>query len=184
MDYSMLAAIGKKQANTNTMCIAEGLSENRALQEKLRSYGVNYFNSWFWEAEELKQNATFISRLVYAVILVLFLICSLFIVASLKTELFYRRREIGYLQVFGLSKNRVELLILREHGWKILLSAVMAAVMHALCILAYAAGSKIVAWPNLLLAGGMFALIILIYLGTVIKTEKAFLKKRIIELIE
>ena len=184
MDYSMLAAIGKKQANTNTMCIAEGLSENRALQEKLRSYGVNYFNSWFWEAEELKQNATFISRLVYAVILVLFLICSLFIVASLKTELFYRRREIGYLQFFGLSKNRVELLILREHGWKILLSAVMAAVMHALCILAYAAGSKIVAWPNLLLAGGMFALIILIYLGTVIKTEKAFLKKRIIELIE
>ena len=184
MDYDLLASVGNKYANTNTMCIAEGLSENVALQKELRSYGVDYFNSWFWEAEELRQNATFISGLVYAVILVLFLICSLFIVASLKTELFYRRREMGYLQVFGLSKKRVGQLILREHGGKIFLSAVLAAAMHMVCMLAYAVVFGTLAWPNLLLAGGMFALIIVIYLGTVWRTEKAFLKKRIIELIE
>ena len=184
MDYDLLAAVGNKYANTYTMCIAEGLSENVALQKELRSYGVDYFNSWFWEAEELRQNATFISGLVYAVILVLFLICSLFIVASLKTELFYRRREMGYLQVFGLSKKRVGQLILREHGGKIFLSAVLAAAMHMVCMLAYAVVFGTLAWPNLLLAGGMFALIIVIYLGTVWRTEKAFLKKRIIELIE
>ena len=184
MDYDLLAAVGNKYANTNTMCIAEGLSGNVALQKELRSYGVDYFNSWFWEAEELRQNATFISGLVYAVILVLFLICSLFIVASLKTELFYRRREMGYLQVFGLSKKRVGQLILREHGGKLFLSAVLAAAMHMVCMLAYAVVSGTLAWPNLLLAGGMFALIIVIYLGTVLRTEKAFLKKRIIELIE
>ena len=184
MDYDLLAAVGNKYANTYTMCIAEGLSGNVALQKELRSYGVDYFNSWFWEAEELRQNATFISGLVYAVILVLFLICSLFIVASLKTELFYRRREMGYLQVFGLSKKRVGQLILREHGGKIFLSAVLAAAMHMVCMLAYAVVFGTLAWPNLLLAGGMFALIIVIYLGTVWRTEKAFLKKRIIELIE
>ncbi len=55
-----------------------------------------------------------ISLLVLALVLLVAFVALLFLYSEIQLELFYRRREIGYLQVFNIPRSRVQAGIILE----------------------------------------------------------------------
>ena len=141
------------------------------------------FNQYFLNAQSLKQSADLLGQITYAVLIVLFLIACLYISSLIRLELFYRKRELGFLQIFGLSKRRIKALILLEHGIKIVASFIAALLLHSALVLLYALFNGTFPWPD---AGTVLALSILLCLlnlGTVFLTGRKFLKQSIVKLI-
>ena len=72
--------------------------------------------------------------LVFALI---FLLICLYMAAVTRTELFYRRQELGYLQIFGLSKKDVLSMLTGEHVVKVLCAFGVAMALYLVLILFY-----------------------------------------------
>lgn len=182
MPYERLKLIGTKFERPVVMAIWPGLLEDGKAVMRLSKAGFA-FNQYFLNAQALKQSADLLGQITYAVLIVLFLIACLYISSLIRLELFYRKRELGFLQIFGLSKRRIKALILLEHGIKTVASFIAALLLHSALVLLYALFNGTFPWPD---AGTVLALSILLCLlnlGTVFLTGRKFLKQSIVKLI-
>ena len=111
------------------------------------------------------------------------LVLFIFIANQILLNLFYRRNEIGYLQLFGITKRRLKRILLIEYSLKYILSLFLAIVLYFMgieLIKKYLLFDFMISKKCLLL----IILIILIYCYFVIFIPlKIFLRKSIKSLI-
>ncbi len=154
------------------------------MQDRLRSNKEDYLNDYLQYIRQLKVQTEYYVRIAFIVLLALFAIACLYTVSVIRLELFYRRQELGYLQIFGVSKGRIRRLILLEYTVKLLGSLLLAVLVYLLFAAVYAlslGGSFPL--PDVAQAGSMTVVLALMYLATVWLTAAVFLKQSIVKLI-
>ncbi|MBP3729281.1 MAG: ATP-binding cassette domain-containing protein [Lachnospiraceae bacterium] len=186
LSYSLLQTVGtKKESYLNIiMASCPGIWENDTLQDRLRANEDDSLNDYLQTIRQLRAQTEFYVRTAFIVLLALFAIACLYTVSVIRLELFYRRQELGYLQIFGLSKGHIRRLILLEYAVKLLASLLLAALVYALLAGIYALvfhGPFLL--PDMAQAAGMIALLAFMYLITVWLTGAVFLRRSIIQLI-
>lgn len=76
-----------------------------------------------------------ILNIVFICIAILLVIAYLFIFNMIKYELFNRKREIGFLQLFGVKKKRIFRIVLLEHVYKVVVPYIIAIGAYYLIVL-------------------------------------------------
>ncbi len=98
-------------------------------------------------------------------------------------DLFSQKRELGYLQIFGLSKGRVLRLVLAEYVIKLVASMMLALILFGGLFAMYCiAVGRILHIDTIGLPCILFFLIMVYLLSTMVATAY-FLKKNVLSLI-
>ena len=184
--YSLLKTIGVKKESRGNIIMAScpGIWEDEVMQDRLRSNKEDYLNDYLQYIRQLKVQTDYYVRIAFIVLLSLFVIACLYTVSVIRLELFYRRQELGYLQIFGLPRGRIRRLILLEYTVKMLGSLLLAALVYLLLTAVYAlslGGSFLL--PDPVQAGRMIGILALMHLLTVWLSAAFFLRRSIIQLI-
>lgn len=141
LPYESIRALGEKQDNEFLMTVCEGMSESPELLELMTRWkegeGPNQF---YGEIKDIRQLLDLAVWALFGVLVVVYGMCCVFLVTVVHTELFSRKRELGYLQIFGLSRFRVLRLILAEYllklgGALLLALTVFGAVFGLYCLI-------------------------------------------------
>ena len=184
LSYSLLRTVGTKKESYGNIIMAScpGIWKDEAMQDRLR-YNED-LNDYLQHIRQLRGQTEYYVRVAFIVLLALFAIACLYTVSVIRLELFYRRQELGYLQIFGLSRGRIRRLILLEYAVKLVGSLLLAAAAYVLLATTYAlafhGGFQL---PDAAQAGSMIAALALMYLITVWLTSAVFLRRSIIRLI-
>ena len=170
------------------MCVIRGMGADPKMQELVTEalrddFGqVHPPNQYYWQiAERQGQLAREMQAFRIAFAVVGTLVC-LYLMTIIRTELFYRREELGYLQIFGLKKYEVLRMILGEHAVKALAALAAAFGLLLLLIAFYQIVVGGFVYPSLLSCGlclGSGAM----YLLCTALTTKRFLHRSVKELI-
>ncbi len=139
-------------------------------------------NNFDMKVQTLQKSLDAVALVLLAFFYVCFLIFCIFIRMSVSTELYYRRREIGYLRLFGVGEGRVGRMILYEYMCRFAASFVMAAVMFALADAAYAACFGRFLMFNVLHVTSALSGALVFYAATVASSLIPVMRKKIIEL--
>ena len=195
--YQSLKALGAPMTdNAQLRCSYRGLFDDDTTYAAIKdiALGTNHspgssiaqdFTLNIFEAQirDAQSTINIISAIFSGILLVCFVIACVFISAQVQLELFYRRKELGFLQIFGLPKKQLKTLVLTGYGLKISLSALFSAVLYAACLLVYyfLTGHRV--FFNFLhtLAAALF--IAAFYILAVRRSISKFLKAGIIDLI-
>lgn len=136
--YAALVKIGEKQPTDIYLGVLDGLSDSPEKQNMLRQALIGGSPNQFYSDIASSQTTLDGITLVFlAVVFVCHLIACIFMVAIVQTELYYRRRELGYLQIFGLKKRSVFRLVFAEFLLKVGASVLISALFYiflALCV--------------------------------------------------
>lgn len=182
----MLKNIGTKKDSYGNIIMTScpGIWDDEAMQDRLLSNREDSLNDYLQYIRQLKAQTEYYVRIAFIVQLALFAIACLYTVSVIRLKLFYRRQELGYLQIFGLSGGRIRRLILLEYTVKLAASLLLAALVYALLagIYAFALHGPFPS-PDLAQAGSMIVVLALMYLATVWLTAAVFLKRNIVKLI-
>ena len=195
--YQSLKALGVPRTdNAQLRCSYRGLFDDDTTCAAIKAIalGANHspgssiaqdFTLNIFEAQirDAQSTVNIISAIFSGILLVCFVIACVFISAQVQLELFYRRKELGFLQIFGLPKKQLKALVLTGYALKISLSALFSAVLYAVCLLVYyfLTGHRV--FFNFLhtLAAALF--IAAFYILAVRRSISKFLRGSIIELI-
>lgn len=179
--YETLKTIGKKQEPDEFLLgVLDGLADNREVLGFLRE---NLPNQFYSNIQDAQRTLNIVTYLFTAVLLVSYVTACIFMVSIVQTELFYRKKELGYLQIFGLPKGRICKLICSEYALKILAAIGAAAVCYSVVVLAYYCFAGALVFMDAVFTTAIFALLVLIYLLTAYLSTKSFLKRSILSLI-
>ena len=182
--YATIQEMGVGQENDFVMTVCAGMSESEALLGKIQGFlGEGSPNQFYGSIRDIQQVLDLAVLALFGVLIVVYLMCCLFLITMVHADLFSRRRELGYLQIFGLSRNRVLRLILAEYllklsGALLLALAAFAAIVGAYCL---TVGRGIAL--DLILLLGMLILLAAIYLFSALLSAAAFLRQGIRALI-
>ena len=182
--YETIREIGVKQENEFVMTVCEGMSESEELLRRVGGgTGGGSPNQFYSTIRDIQQVLDIVVLALFGVLIVIYGMCCVFLVTIVHTDLFSRKRELGYLQIFGLSKGRVLRLILAEYVLKLfgalLLSlAAFAAMFGIYCMLV----GRVIA-VDLLSLSAIWALLAAIYLLAALISAAVFLRKSIRSLI-
>ncbi len=182
--YETIREIGVKQENEFIMTVCEGMSES---EELLRRVGGGMEggspNQFYSTIRDIQQVLDIVVLALFGVLIVIYGMCCVFLVTIVHTDLFSRKRELGYLQIFGLSKGRVLRLVLAEYVLKLfgalLLALASFAVLFGLyCLIV----GRLIAIDPLSLSA-ILILLAVIYLLAALISSVVFLRKSIRSLI-
>ncbi len=177
-------------------CVYRGLFDDEASYSAIRdiaspknaypgssiaeNFTINVFETIVRDAQS---SIDLITIIVYGILIVCFIIACIFVSSQVQIELFYRRKELGFLQIFGIKKKRVKKLVMTGYILKILYSVVFSLVMYSLCLVAYGIVTGRLILFNFIHAPLLILLIVAFYLWSVLRSTTKFLKKSTIELI-
>lgn len=143
-------------------------------------FTLNVFETIIRDAQS---SIDLITIIVYGILIVCFIIACIFISSQVQIELFYRRKELGFLQIFGLKKKGVKKLVMTGYILKIFYSFVLSFVLYGLCLAIYYLATGRLILFHVLHTLVLTMLIILFYLWSVHISTTKFLKKNTIDLI-
>ncbi len=182
--YETIKTMGEPIETQNMRAGYDGLYNDinvvNALRKAMVNNVINIFDSKLESAQNVLDN---ISNIILLIFVVIFIISCIFVYSQVLTELFYRRKEIGFLQIFGVKKMRVLKLIISGYLLKILLSFVWAIVFYAILIVLYYITLKGMVVADILLTSAVTGGIFLFYMITVTTSSLRFLKESVIKLI-
>ena len=182
--YETIRALGGKQENEFVMTVCAGMSESEELLRRVqRSLGEGSPNQFYSAVRDIQQVLDLVVLALLGVLTVIYAMCCVFLVTIVHTDLFSRKRELGYLQIFGLSRGQVLRLILAEYVLKLFGALLLAlAVFGALYGLYCLGAGRLIAVDPLSLSG-ILLLLGAIYLLSARISAGAFLNKSIRALI-
>ena len=145
MDYDLLAEIGtlqESEENNRVIGYYPGLYDDRdawnafkdAIRGQERVTGINALDRMGRNMQEYFSTMSFFLLGIFAICFVLFCI---FIRSKVDVELFYRKREIGFLQLFGVSRWRIFAMLLYEYVLRLGVSLCSALLLYGAGITAY-----------------------------------------------
>lgn len=165
-------------------CVYDGLSQNKDILEEIASImpnsNPNQFYDYIRDAQATLNGVTII---IMIILLVGFSIACIFMISIIQTELFYRKRELGYLQIFGLQKKRVLQLVFIEYVARIVVAFVIALFSFCIFALIYSIMNQTVLSFNLFATSTIIGFLWVVYLMTAYFTINSFLQQPIIKLI-
>ena len=139
-----------------------------------------------WDNEILTLDAVkdFVFLVVLLIVCAASLISILFITNEIELDLFYRKKEIGYLQIFGMHKKRILQALLLERlvncFYSLLISIIVFHLLSVICYILFDIYGFISIYLLLL-----FSCIVLIYILLVFYFPcRKFLKQSVIKLIK
>ncbi len=161
------------------------LFDHKEIVSELRTYYKNGDINVFEEKISKSQNSlNNVAEILLAVFFVCFIISCLFMSSQIQIELFYRRKELGFLQVFGLKKKKIIKIVLVEYMMKILISLIISIALYFIGIIIYSAAVQHFVLFNPMHVLVVIAAIIGFYFLAVLFTMKKFLRGAIIRLLE
>lgn len=181
--YDTIKEKGYNILSENKMVKLECLYNKPEVYKYIRSYKHGPISVWDGKIMDMQTIIDVIYMIILVTIFISGLIAIIFIKNEIQLELFYRRKEIGYLQVFNVSKKRILLIIILERLMRIVISLAYAIILFLFCVgvLKYYFNiNAMISIPIILLFVGS----ILIYSGiTVLIPCSKFIKQNIITLI-
>lgn len=181
--YNSIRKIGTVSASPYRAGYLPGISDNKhdrvILENRLRS-SINGFFFKMADQQELLDRAV-----QYAMFLLIFgtVVASLFYSFVVSAELFYRKKELGYLQIFGLSKRSIRSMVNMEYLIKITAAIILAALffLAGLCITRCVTGLWV--WPAPKSAGLLLLFMLGSYQITAAIATRIFLRRNVRDLI-
>lgn len=181
--YETLQKKGHEVPEKTKMVRLDGLYENPAYYQSLRADldgSISLWDTKILNAEEMVQIVFYI---ILAAVMIAAAIALMFLKNEIQLELYYRRKEIGYLQVFHVTKKRVRNMLLGER----LLRSGMSLAIAFVCFILCSIWMKIQFGIFILLPVHLFLLFLLLYLAYIFAVFwfpcTKFLKKDIISLL-
>lgn len=156
---------------------ASAVSEVRASMEG------NPFSLFDSSIQDFQYFAKWIGLALIGLFFVCFLISCIFMRAQIGIELFYRKKEVGYLQIFGLTKKSLMKYIITGYLFRIIIPAFISVVLTAL-IAFLLHGIIHLSIGNCVLQCAVLSLLVAaIYTAMVYFRTKQFLKTSVLKLI-
>lgn len=179
--YEVIKKMNCRVDSRSYFTVIDNLLEKSDVVEKIKTMKGRIF--WEEEIDEIIHmvNLLFVLFLILAAIILILIL--MFIGNEITLELFYRRREFGYLQLFYISKKRVKRMILSEYLLKVLMCICYALILVFIVskTVGYRFGVDITPSINSIVFGSLF---ILGYSVIVLEWPiRKFLKKDILSLI-
>ncbi len=141
---------------------------------------INNFDQTVQDMQRMFDSAAVI---LLAVFYICFLIFCIFIRMNTDAELFYRRREIGFLRLFGVSRGRVGRVIVYEYVCRLAASMMLALLMYAAAAAIYALAAGRFVMFNVLHVALALSGALLFYVAAVAASVASMTKKKIIDLV-
>ena len=92
----------------------------------------NYYTTWkYWIGNHVA-DANYIADTAFFIMIASGIVLALFMICKISIDLFYRKREIGYLQIFHVGRKRVSFLMAWSYMRIILLSEFIAVVLFTI----------------------------------------------------
>lgn len=184
--YETISRIGEAQYVKEGYFVAsyDGLLNDRdvymSLCDCMRSGKPN---SFFGKITGLQGTVDNITTVFVIVLAASFVTSCIFMISVISSELYYRKKELGYLQIFGLSKKKVLVLVSTEYLLKLLFSLLLSVVLYVVIIIVYGAllGNTIIC--SIPFTSVIISSMMVIYMLTVFVAVKLFMRKSVYELI-
>ncbi len=182
--YETISVIGEKQELDFIVGVYDNLCENEDVLQDLENVLINGTPNRFYA--DIKENSAIINNIVdvfYVGLLVCSVMSCVFLTSIVQTKLFYRRRELGYLQIFGVPQEKVCRMILAEYAMKIVKAVFIALIAYVVLIVLYYLYSDAIVFCDIYMTAGLIALLFISYLGTAYFSIRKALKDSIVSLI-
>ena len=182
--YATIEEFGEPVASDYIACVFDNLPDNsEALNEIISILPNGIPNEFYSYIKEGQLMLDYISAIIVTILVICFIISCLFMISIIKTELYYRKKEMGYLQIFGLTRKRILAVTFFEYVLRLFYAFVLAMICFCILVVLYAGINK----TNILFDCGT-ALIVngslwMIYLTTAYLSIRGFLKQTILNLI-
>lgn len=95
---------------------------------------INIFEAQINNSQDTLEGILIILLVVF---IVCFIISCIFMSSQIQIELFYRRKELGFLQIFGLKKKRICKLVFTGYLMRIMLSFLIAVLIYIISLSLY-----------------------------------------------
>lgn len=187
--YDTIIKIGKKiESNISLKLvvidkkITADLYNDKIFTEASKPVLGNY-RSWENKIDSVSKDANFFANMFLLLLLFISIVSILFVSNKIGLDLYYRKRELGYLQLFRLSKTRIFFIYVGEYLLNIIKPLFISLILYNIfCLLIY-----LLYGFNLFLSIEIniaLVLVILIYCIIIITIPMLkYMKKDIIELI-
>ncbi len=181
--YETMKKIGTLIPDSAVIAVYDGLFENTAVRKELYRINDNYINDFYYYAESAQLVVNVIIVILAAVLLLSFFTACVFMMSIIGTQLFYRKKEIGYLQIFSLSKKRIKKILVTQYMLKTAASAAASAVLYFIAAFIYFLFNGSFPMFNVIHTLLMFLLMFSVFALTVSSCAKKILKKSVTSLI-
>ncbi|GFZ29528.1 hypothetical protein CSC2_00540 [Clostridium zeae] len=129
--YDTMKEKGYKVQSKTKMVRLDDLYDKREEYKSIRSFLDGPISVWDAKIIDMKTTIDMIYMIIMITVCIAGLIALIFIKNEIQLELFYRRKEIGYLQLFNVSKKRIRLIIILERLVKEVLSLIYAVILYS-----------------------------------------------------
>ncbi|MCD8120532.1 MAG: hypothetical protein LUE29_13835 [Lachnospiraceae bacterium] len=192
--YQSITEIGVKRETTVHRGVYRGLFEDlnvvSALRAAMYNGNINLIDQDICQAQKSLES---VMRILEAVFGVFFFMACIFLCSQIRIELFYHRKELGYLQIFGLGKPRIWEIYTAGYVLKFVASFVLGILIYVAA--AASSGVLFMLWQGntemsrIFSWGGsgelplLLGMISVFYLGCVAITVWRYLRRDVIQLI-
>ncbi len=177
----VIMEIGEQVNNGCITLKVNNLYSDSNILKILRSKNISLF--WDGYLNNTRSSLEMISLLVVIIICFVMLISFIFIGNQISIKMFYRRKEVGYMQLFNVSKNRIRVLFVIENVMNFAISVIASFIFVVLIytfVNHYVSHNTI---PSIFVITSiylfLFSYVVLLVLRPINKT----LRKEVIELI-
>lgn len=201
IDYSVISEIGKLSFNDSGTILAslDGLMQNDEVRQQLLDIHIKLnkedgrhhsnpaatfsLNKITREVDSIRFSLNIVVAALYIILVLCFMIACIFIRSKVSVELYYRSREIGFLQIFKMGRKRLKNMLLWEYLVRLGISVCVSLVIYTVLSAAASLYLGEFIWFNVLHVAVVFAVLLLLYVHSLLKCIKTHLKKDIISLI-
>lgn len=201
IDYSVISEIGKLSFNDSGTILAslDGLMQNDEVRQQLLDIHIKLnkedgrhhsnpaatfsLNKITREVDSIRFSLNIVVAALYIILVLCFMIACIFIRSKVSVELYYRSREIGFLQIFKIGRKRLKKMLLWEYLVRLGISVCVSLAIYTVLSAAASLYLGKFIWFNVLHVAVVFAVLLLLYVHSLLKCIKTHLKKDIISLI-
>ena len=201
IDYSVISEIGKLSFNDSGTILAslDGLMQNDEVRQQLLDIHIKLnkedgrhhsnpaatfsLNKITREVDSIRFSLNIVVAALYIILVLCFMIACIFIRSKVSVELYYRSREIGFLQIFKIGRKRLKKMLLWEYLVRLGISVCVSLAIYTVLSAAASLYLGEFIWFNVLHVAVMFSVLLLLYVHSLLKCIKTHLKKDIISLI-
>jgi len=148
IDYSVISEIGKLSFNDSGTILAslDGLMQNDEVRQQLLDIHIKLnkedgrhhsnpaatfsLNKITREVDSIRFSLNIVVAALYIILVLCFMIACIFIRSKVSVELYYRSREIGFLQIFKIGRKRLKKMLLWEYLVRLGISVCVSLVIY------------------------------------------------------
>lgn len=201
IDYSVISEIGVLSFNDSGTIVAslDGLIQNDEVRQQLLDIHIKLnkedgrhhsnpaatfsLNKITREVDSIRFSLNIVVAALYIILVLCFMIACIFIRSKVSVELYYRSREIGFLQIFKIGRKRLKKMLLWEYLVRLGISVCVSLAIYTVLSAAASLYLGKFIWFNVLHVTVLFSVLLLLYVHSLLKCIKTHLKKDIISLI-